>query len=300
MKKIIISFLVITLVLLGVLIQYEPMYHGSIKSTQNPFLFAHRGFGNEAPDNSLTGARLALQLGVAGVDVDAQLTKDGEVVIFHDVSVDRFTTGTGRVDSHTYSELQQYDLGKKYEDGSKFGNEKIATFSDFVEIVTPTAYLMTELKVATAKDTGIEKKVIDTIARYDAFEKVFISSFNPIVLYRLESLDPRVQTVFIFQDSDWDDARVEATAPSDRVALPWYLQTEWTRRVIRKIISSDALSINEKVDAATIERLLEKGWPIFLWSLNTPESLTKGVQYQPFGIITDEPTLASTTLNNLK
>ncbi len=278
---------------------YEPAYRGPLSPSGNLQVFVHRGYGTEAPDNSLVGARLAMEAGFSGVDVDAQLTGDGEVVIFHDVTVDRFTTGTGRVDAHTLAQLQQYDLGAKYASGTTFAGERIATFADFVDVVIPHGYLMTELKVATARDTGIEQKVIDVLAQRDAFDRVYISSFNPVVIARLERLDPRVHTVFIFQDSGWDPARVAATSESDRVALPWYLQTEWTRRAIRKIIKPDALSINERVDADTITTLQNAGWPIFLWSLNTVPSLQWGMEHPGTVIITDEPTLATTTLHTV-
>jgi len=275
---------------------YEPTYKGLIKpKTDNILLYAHRGFGNFAPDNSLVGAQTALKEGLDGVDVDAQLTKDGQVVIFHDVSLERFTTGEGRIDSYTLEELQQYDLGKKFGDGTEFANVYMATFEDFVRAITPEALLMTELKVATTKDTGMERHVVDVITRYDAFDRVLISTFNPIVLYRLKQLDERVRTVFIFQNSGWDPKRIAETKEADRVGLPWYLKTEWTRRIIRKLTKPDALSINEQVDQKTINRLRAKGWPIFLWPLNTESSIIWGIKQQPYGIVTDEPILTRDT-----
>jgi glycerophosphoryl diester phosphodiesterase len=300
MKKIIVVGVVMSGGLLFWYLGHEPLYRGTMTVPAEPLVFAHRGFGSEAPDNSVAGAKKAIALGLDGVDVDAQLTTDGEVVIFHDVTVDRFTEGTGRVDAHTYNELLQYDLGSSYSDGTQYQNERIATFADFVDTVTPHAYLMTELKVATARNTGIEQKVVAAIAARNAFDRVFISSFNPVVLYRLEQIDSRIQTVFIFQDSGWDEARVAATAESDRVALPWYLQSEWTRRVIRKVVNPDALSVNENVNPKTIDKLLAARWPLFIWSLNTAEAIQSGVTKRPFGIITDEPTMASSTVSAMR
>lgn len=269
---------------------FEPLYQGLLRSGEKQtILFAHRGFGNHAPDNSLTGAKLALAYGLDGVDVDAQFSKDHQAFIFHDVTLDRFATGTGRVDGYTLAELKQFDLGAKYGDGTEFQNVFIESFEKFVQTITPEALLMVELKIATAKNTGMEQAVIDILSANKAFEKVYISSFNPVVIYRLKQLDARVQTVFIFQDSGWDAARVAETNAADRVALPWYLQTEWTRRLVRKIIRPDALSINERVSEATIDKLQKQGWPIFLWSLNTPETIEWGMEKQPYGIITDEP-----------
>lgn len=66
----------------------------------------HRGFGTLAPDNSLAALRMALESGVDGVNLDAQLSADGHVVVFHDLSVDRLTDGTGRVRDLTLAELK--------------------------------------------------------------------------------------------------------------------------------------------------------------------------------------------------
>ena len=296
MKKRILTILAIIIaaiaIITGYLFLYETNYSGNItQSNDSILLFAHRGFGNLAPDNSLIGAQEAVEAGLDGVDVDAQFSKDKQTFIFHDVSLERFTTGEGRVDSYTLEELQTYDLGEKFGDSTEYSEVYIASFEDFVRTITPDALLMTELKIATTKDTGMERQVIEIIEKYDVFERVYISTFNPVVLHRLKQIDPRVQTVFIFQDTGWDPKRVAETKEEDRVSLPWYLQTEWTRRAIRKLTKPDALSINERVDPDTIERLQDNDWPIFLWSLNTEESIRWGIEKNPYGIVTDEPLL---------
>src|SRR5438045_975014 len=71
---------------------YVGPYHGLIVSSGHTLVFAHRGFGNYDPDNSLVGAQMAMGQGMDGVDMDAQQTSDKEIVIFHDLSVDRLTT----------------------------------------------------------------------------------------------------------------------------------------------------------------------------------------------------------------
>ncbi|MFT7507172.1 MAG: glycerophosphoryl diester phosphodiesterase [Acidimicrobiales bacterium] len=292
MKRITLIFLAVIIIITSYLFLFEPKYSGLIKTDANEILlFAHRGFGNHAPDNSFVGAGMALENGLDGVDVDAQFSKDKQTFIFHDVTLERFTEGEGRVDAYALEQLQQYDMGLKYGDGTEFKDVYIESFETFVKEITPNALLMTELKIATPKDTGMEQDVINVIAKYDAFDQVYISTFNPVVLYRLKKIDPRVQTVFIFQNSGWDPARVAETKKEDQVSLPWYLQTEWTRRVIRKIAKPDALSINERVDTKTLERLQKSGWPIFLWPLNTKESIGWGIDMQPYGIVTDEPLL---------
>ena len=114
----------------------EPSYRGLVTMPDDTVVFAHRGFGNLAPDNSLSGALLALEAGMDGVDVDSQITKDGELVIFHDLSVDRLTDSTGRVDGKTLNEMLSLDLGPTY--GHGFSGASVATFEDFFPPLTRT------------------------------------------------------------------------------------------------------------------------------------------------------------------
>ena len=285
----------IVLALAGVFVYaacYEPRYRGLISISDRSLLFAHRGYGNHAPDNSIEGARMAMARGLDGVDVDAQMSRDGEIVIFHDVSLERFTTGEGRVDAHDLETLQQYDLADKFGEG--FSGVYMRTLEDFVREVTPRAYLMVELKVASASDTGIESRVHEILEKYDAYERVYVSSFNPIVLYRLKQIDSRIRTVFIFMDSGWDPARIAATKEEDRVSLPWYLQAEWTRKIIRKIIRPDAVSVNHTVDESVIDSLIAKGHPVFLWPVNEAADIEWALETKPYGLVTDEPPRAQT------
>ena len=277
---------------------FEPQYSGLLPDDGRVLVFAHRGYGNHAPDNSLVGAQLALENRLDGVDVDGQFSADKQVVIFHDVSLERFTTGTGRVDSKTAQELTTYDLSIKF--GNGFSEVYISTFDDFVRTVTPNGYLMVELKVPGASDTGIEQQVSEIIEKYNAYGRVFISSFNPVVLYRLKRIEPRIRTVFIFQDTGWDAQRVADTKEEDRVALPWYLRTELMRVAIRKIIKADALSIHQGVEESVIDKLIAKGVPVFLWPLNDRQSVTWALGKRPYGLISDEPLQARELRDDLE
>lgn len=302
MRKRIVPILAILLVtatgVAGYAFVFEPEYGGLISPEDRILVFAHRGFGNHAPDNSLVGARLALANGLDGVDVDGQFSADQQVVIFHDVSLERFTTGTGRVDSKTAQELSTFDLSIKF--GNGFSEAYIATFAEFVRTVTPDAYLMVELKVPGFADIGIEHAVSEIIRSYDAYGRVFISSFNPVVLHRIKRIEPRIRTVFIFQDSPWDAERVADTREEDRVALPWFLRTEMTRVAIRKVIDADAVSIRQDVDESVIDKLIDKGVPVFIWPVNDAASVAWAVDKKPYGLVSDEPLQALEMRNDFE
>jgi glycerophosphoryl diester phosphodiesterase len=278
------------------LFAYEPAYSGGVSIPQKPLAIAHRGFGNLAPDNSLAAVEIAMRNGMDGVDVDGQMSKDGEFVIFHDLSVDRLTTGSGRVTSLTLDELRALDLGAGF--GNGWGHAPVATFEEFLNATKGKGLLMVELKVPGAGRTGFEEKAIEIVRRNDAYDDVVFSSFNPLVLYRLKKLDPRIRTALIFMDTNWNEELLAEIKPGDEVALPWFLRQEWIRRAVRKIVKPDLLSVNAAVDPSTIDRLVAKGWPIFLWTVDEEESIESAIAERPYGIISDEPLLLKNLLDS--
>ena len=267
---------------------YEPPYRGTLVARPGRTLvFAHRGFGDLAPDNSLYAVERALEAGMDGVDVDGQLTRDGELVIFHDLSVDRLTSGTGRVREKTLKEMLALDLGPKFD--RPFRGAPVRTFEDFVRTVKGRGILMVELKVPGMKPSGIERKAAEIIRKHDAYTDVVLSSFNPLVLYRLKQLDPQIRTALIFMDTNWNPELIAEIKPGDLVDLPWPLRQELIRRAVRKIVRPDLLSINHEVDEAVINRLMAKGWPWFIWTTNKDEDIRRALAKRPYGVISDQP-----------
>jgi glycerophosphoryl diester phosphodiesterase len=270
---------------------YEPPYRGTLVARPaRTLVFAHRGFGDLGPDNSLYAVEFALEAGMDGVDVDGQLTRDSELVIFHDLSVDRLTSGVGRVRDKTRAEMLALDLGPKYDPSIR--GAQVRTFDDFVRTMKGRGILMVELKVPGAKPTGIEQRAVDIIRKYDAHRDVVLSSFNPLVLHRVKRLDPEVRTAFIFMDTNWNPELLAEIKPGDRVDLPWPLRQEFIRRAVRKLVRPDLLSINQAVDHAVIDRLLEKGWPAFIWTADSDQDLRSALSKWPYGVISNQPVRA--------
>ena len=146
-----------------------------------------------------------------GVDVDGQLTRDSEVVIFHDLSVDRLTADTGRVRGKTLKQMLALDLGPKFD--SSLHGAPVRTFEEFVSTVKGRGILMVELKVPGAKATGMERRAVEIIRRHGAQRDVVLSSFNPLVLYRIKRIDPTIRTALIFMDTNWNPELVAEIKP---------------------------------------------------------------------------------------
>jgi|GEM_PF-1406805 glycerophosphoryl diester phosphodiesterase len=290
-RKFLIAFSLALLLAAAYCFGYEPRYSGPlVKPSSLTLVFGHRGFGDHAPDNSLYAVEKALDAGFDGVDVDGQLTSDGELVIFHDLSVDRLTSDTGHVRDKTLAQMLALDLGPKAD--SAMTGAYVHTFEDLVKAVKGRGILMVELKVPGSGETGIELRAVEIIQKYSAHADVVLSSFNPLVLYRVKRLDPQVRTALIFMDTNWNPQLIAEIKPGDVVDLPWALRQEFIRRAIRKIVRPDLLSINHEVDEQVIDRLIAKGWPAFIWTPDDEPSIRRALAKRPYGVISNEPVLA--------
>jgi glycerophosphoryl diester phosphodiesterase len=267
---------------------YEPAYQGTlVVGAPRPLIYANRGFGDYGPDNSLYAMDRALEAGMDGSNVHGQLTSDGELVVFRDKTVERLTSGSGAVSEKTVREMEALDLGPKYKAG--FSGAYVRTFEDFVRSVKGRGTLIVELDASGLASIGIEQRAVEIIRKYDAHLSVVLSSPNPLVLYRVKQLDQFVRTAFVFTDSNRLDA--EATQ-GDVPPQPWLLRQEFIRRGIRKLVRFDLLSIQHQVNAATIDRLIAKGWPAFMWTPDSEADIRGALAKRPYAIISNQPILA--------
>lgn len=133
--------------------------------------YAHRGLhGRNVPENSLLAFELACRAGY-GIELDIQLSKDGQVMVFHDFTLVRMTGHSGRVNELDCCELVKLKLA-----GTE---ETIPTFSQVLDLVNGRVPLLVELKGETF-DTALCKKAAQLLASYQG--EYCIESFNPLLL----------------------------------------------------------------------------------------------------------------------
>ena len=161
-------------------------------------IFAHRGYSGKYPENTMIAFKKALECGVDGIELDVQLTKDGEVVIIHDETIDRTTTGKGFVVDYTYEELEKFDASFKFKD---LGFNKIPTLREYFQLVKDYDIVTNvELKTGINEYLGIEEKVWELIKEYNLEEKVIISSFNHFSVMRMKEIAPQLKYGFLSED----------------------------------------------------------------------------------------------------
>jgi len=154
-------------------------------------VFAHRGFSGCYPENTMLAFKEALKTGCYGIELDVQTTKDGEVVVFHDETIDRVTDGSGYVRDYTYEELSRFNAAALW--NGKFGFQKIPTFREYCEWVKDTPLITNvELKTGVYYYEELEEKTIALIREYGISDRILFSSFNHLSIEQTKKLAPEI------------------------------------------------------------------------------------------------------------
>jgi len=140
---------------------------------------AHRGATAYAPENTIAAFDLAVDMKADYIEIDVQRSKDGELVLIHDTTVDRTTDGTGKVGELTFEQLRSLDAGSWK--GEQYEGEPIPTFEEILDRYRGKVGILIELK-APELYHGIEKQVAEALKERNLDkpqnEKIIIQSFN--------------------------------------------------------------------------------------------------------------------------
>ncbi|MCL2227433.1 MAG: glycerophosphodiester phosphodiesterase [Oscillospiraceae bacterium] len=159
-------------------------------------IWAHRGAYDYAPENTLTAFLLAIDKNADGVELDIQMTRDGEVVVIHDETVDRTSTGSGNVGDFTLSEIKKLNFNKRGVTPPAF--MEIPTLAEFFELMKPSQLkINVEFKTNVVFYEGIEARALEIARRHDIVERVVWSSSNHYTIANLKRLEPNAETAYI-------------------------------------------------------------------------------------------------------
>lgn len=161
-----------------------------------PLVIAHRGDVESAPENTLEAFRAAAEKGADGVELDVRLSMDGHVVVMHDRHVDRTTSGRGPVGRLTLAQLKELDAGSWYD--ARFNGARVPTLEEVLEEMPKGFLLDVELKVRGWGVMALASRVASVIKRHDRMDSTLVASFNPMALFAMRKLEPRIPRGYIW------------------------------------------------------------------------------------------------------
>jgi len=152
-------------------------------------VIAHRGGPSYAPENTLAAFQNAVAQGVDWLEFDVQMTRDGELVVIHDETVDRTTDGTGAVSDLTLEQIRALDAGN---------GEKVPTFEEVVKLAKAGGVkILPETKSAHLYP-GIEEKLLQVLEEDGYLEQTAIQSFEADSLETIHRLNPNAKLCALY------------------------------------------------------------------------------------------------------
>lgn len=236
-------------------------------------IFAHRGYSSIYPENTRAAFEAALETKVEGIEFDVHLTKDNEVVVIHDETIDRTSNRKGRVREYNLFELKKYDFGSFFND--KYAGEKILTLSETLDIMKNLSYINIEIKNVGRYYREIEKEIVKVLSDYNLSGEIIISSFNHQSLYLINNYYTKIKTAPLFCSRIYNGFKYIKQLGADYIHIYY--------KVLDRNFIDECHSNNIKVNAYTV---------------NKKKDIQKMDQFGADGIITDYPQRAKEILKS--
>ena len=155
-------------------------------------IIAHRGYSGLYPENTMLAFQKAAEISSDEIELDVQLSKDGEVVIFHDESLERLTGQRCWLRDLPFSELKKLNTSQVVY-GGKFGFCPIPSLDEYFAWVKTTPVVTNiELKNSRFYYEGLEEKTIALIEKHGLQGQVYFSSFNHVSLMKCKKINPGI------------------------------------------------------------------------------------------------------------
>ena len=240
---------------------------------------AHRGGAALWAENGLTAFRNAIALGADYLELDTHLSADGEVMVIHDPTLDRTTTGRGPVSAMTLADLGGIRLRAR--DGS-VTDDTVPTLPQVLDTLKPSrAQLLLEIKVDDGKKPypDIERKALALVDARGLRERVIVMAFEAPTLRRARALDATIRTALLVSRTRVSRERAKA---ADLVA--------WAREVGATHLGVE----HPAVDAALVAAARGAGLGVAAWTANEEADIRRLVDLGVDVVISDRPDRALT------
>lgn len=230
-------------------------------------VMAHRGASTETPENTMAAFQKAIDDMADYIELDVQLTSDGEVIVMHDSNAYRTTGVDENIVNMTYKEVRRLDAGSWYSD--EYKGEKVPGLREVLELAQGKIKLNIELKPA---DNGEElaRKTVALIEKYNMENDCVVTSFSSSALLAVKSCDENIRVGYILSAAygDYYDMK-----------------------------NIDFFSVNAAfLSKRTIDAIHNSGKQVYAWTVNNKDSIKNLTNKGVDGVITDNPVLARETI----
>jgi len=228
-------------------------------------IIGHRGAAGYAPENTLASMDLAYRQGCDGIEFDVQLTKDREVVVIHDWTVDRTTSGTGEVKNLTLQEIKELDAGNWF--SPEFKGETVPTLKEVFRHFPKDLLLNMEIKIQGYDHRPIEREVFRVIEDCKRRENTLVSSFNNLRIKKFMEISGGMDSAMMFEGY--------------LAELP---ETEYDGKHIKSFHPS-----KDYIDKDLVAAAKKRGLAVYSWTVNDLKHATRLQAIGVDGIITNYP-----------
>jgi glycerophosphoryl diester phosphodiesterase len=241
---------------------------------------AHRGGALLWPENSLLAFENALKLGVAYLECDVHLTRDDEVVVLHDATLDRTSTGRGAVGELTLNDIRRVRLCSGPE--ARPIDQAPPTLADLLSLVTGRAQLLVEIKPSKSGPyQGIEERVLARIESHQMLADTLVMAFDPRHLERLHVLHSTVRLGGLLSARQVSEGRSVAEL-FDHVAA----------------VKGAFVGLQHTlVDAQVMEMARQRGMMVGVWTVNDEGAMRRALELGVDILISDRPDVAMELIN---
>lgn len=246
-------------------------------------VISHRGANKIAPQNTLPAFRKSIDFMADGFETDVHLTFDGEPVICHNYTVDETSDGKGYLSTKTLDYLKTLDFGSYFHRAYK--GTKIPTLEELLKLIERAEFkiLNIEIKSPKNKDYSVVAKTMDAVKKHGLFDRLIISSFDPVALTCCKELDEKCRTGYLYSPKTQNFSKLLGH------------EVDYA-----KCIGADALHpFGWLVRRGLVEKAHENGIAVNPWTVNKPSDIRRMVACGVDGIITDVPDVAKRIIENI-
>lgn len=253
----------------------------SLLSPDRILIIAHRGASGYAPEHTIESYKIGEQMQADYIEIDLQMTKDGQLIAMHDDNVSRTTNGEGLVSDFTFDEIEGLDAGTWFNENNPklaqplFGQMKIPSLDEILDMFGSDSNYYIETKKPD-ENPNMVKKLVETLRKYELVGegvpegKVIIQSFSKDSLLEVHEMEPSIPLIQLLNKKEMENMTDNRMEEIQAYAVG---------------IGPNYTSLSE----SQVKRIREIGLLIHPYTVNEVEDMKRLIKWGVTGMFTNYP-----------